>query len=71
MFSLYAQIQGDACEMPIEDPTVPWIGAKEVKLATITIPKQNIDDVERSIYCENLSFNPWRVPEANRPLGTK
>ncbi len=55
--------------MPIEDPTVTWNGGEQVKLATITIPKQSIGDAERNVFCENLSFNPWRVPKDNAPMG--
>jgi hypothetical protein len=38
-----------------------------VPVATLVIPRQRIDTPGQADYGQNLSFNIWRVPAANRP----
>lgn len=70
-FDLYIQpnITGNTIERPMDlwDPqSNPFY-----KVGRLTIPAQtDIHSEARNEFCENVSFNPWRAPEANRPLGT-
>lgn len=70
-FDFMIQFQTDAEKMPVEDPTVVWDEALSpyVKLATVRIPSQTCDTPARRLFCENLSFNPWRTLPEHRPLG--
>lgn len=67
-FDFAVQVQTDPVTMPVEDPTVDW-GAPFLKIATIRIPPQIFDTLERQAFCENLSFTPWHSLPAHRPLG--
>ena len=70
-FTLAVQRQIDPEEMPIEDPTLEWDEEDSpfIKVADIRVPAQTFDTPEQNEFCENLSFNPWRVPAEHRPLG--
>lgn len=70
-FTFSVQRQGDPARMPIEDATVEWdeAAAPLTPVATLTLPAQNIDDAAADGRCERLSYNPWRVLPAHRPLG--
>jgi catalase len=70
-FDFMIQFQTDAEKMPIENPTVVWDEALSpyLKLAAIRIPSQTCDTPARRLFCENLSFNPWRTLPEHRPLG--
>jgi len=71
-FEFLIQKGSQSSGMPIEDPTVAW-STKEspyIKVATLRIPKQTgVDSEAQMNFCENISFNPWRAPAENRPLG--
>ncbi len=70
-FVLAVQFQTDAKAMPIEDPTMEWNEkvSRFVKVATLTIPKQDFESEKQQVFCENLSMNPWHSVEEHRPLG--
>ncbi len=58
--------------MDVENPSVDWqeSDSRFIDVARITAPKgQNINDLERDKYCENISFNPWNTMIENRPAG--
>jgi hypothetical protein len=40
-----------------------------IKVATLRIPSQICDFPKRMVFCENLSFNPWRTLPEHQPLG--
>lgn len=40
-----------------------------IKVATITIPKQDFDKPAQNKFCEDLSYNPWHSVFEHRPLG--
>jgi hypothetical protein len=55
---------------PIDDPSVCWsaqAGARREWLATITIPRQEVDP--RSPLAENLSYSPWHALKEHEPVG--
>lgn len=70
-YNLMVQPQVAGKEMPVEDPTVEWKESDSpfVKVATITVPKQEFDTQPQNDFCEALSFNPWHALEAHRPIG--
>jgi len=58
-------------ETEIEDASLQWDAAQHpfVPVATITIPPQEFETVERRTLCETLVFTPWNGIEEHRPLG--
>lgn len=42
---------------------------RAIQVATIRIKQQDVSSLDKSVYCENLSFNPWQAQPENRPLG--
>ncbi len=52
--------------------TVRWneSDAPFTRIGTLTIDRQDVTVEGQDAYGDNLAFSPWRVPEANRPLGT-
>jgi hypothetical protein len=70
-WALRAQGFVDDQSSPIEDTSQPWVGPW-VELATLTLPKQDVDSArgkEVSELVSRLSFDPWHAIEAHRPLG--
>jgi catalase len=70
-FELLVQPQVAGKNMPVEDPTVVWSEEDSpfVKVATVTVPKQDFDTDQQNEFCENLSFSPWHALPAHRPIG--
>lgn len=71
-FDFYVQPNQDPKTNSIENSQIVW-DTKEspfIKVGTLKIPQQSKESIlAREQYCENTSFNPWRAPLANRPLG--
>ena len=70
-FEFLLQFQTDGTEMPIEDSSVVWNQslAPFEPVALLTIGTQNFNSDRQQNFCENLSYNPWRVSIQHRPLG--
>lgn len=70
-YELAVQLQADPGRMPVEDSTTAWDedDSPFVKIATITLPVQDIKATGRDEICENLSFTPWHALPEQRPLG--
>jgi catalase len=71
-FDFMVQFQLDPDREPIEDSLVVWKEENTPfhKVATINIPRQEIDSPEQTAFTENLSFNPWHCLPEHRPLGS-
>jgi hypothetical protein len=71
VFDFKVQLRTDPDHMSVEDATIPWDETKApyVKVATITIPRQEFDNAAQDQFAENLSFNPWHALPEHRPLG--
>lgn len=71
-FDFLVQLQTDAAKMPIEDATTRWSEADSpfIKVATLKIPQQEFDTIERRKLDENLSYNPWHSLPEHQPLGS-
>lgn len=64
-------VQIGAPGMSVEDSTREWkeTDAPFVKVATITIPRQEYSSAKQDEFGENLSFAPWHALPQHRPLG--
>jgi hypothetical protein len=71
-FDFRIQFQLDPHKQPIEDALVAWKEQDSPwhKIATILIPRQEIDSPEQMLFCEHLTTNPWRCLAEHRPLGS-
>jgi hypothetical protein len=69
-FDFLIQIQTDPQKTPIEDVSIEWRSqdAPFVKVATVKIPKQEIEPEFRQ-QCELLTWNPWHALVEHKPLG--
>jgi catalase len=70
-FDLAVQLQVAGKNMPVEDATVLWSEADSpfLKVARVTIPRQEFDTPEQNAFCENLSFTPWHALPDHEPVG--
>jgi hypothetical protein len=71
-FNFYVQLQTDPEKMPLDQATVRWDEkiSEPVHVATITIPRQQIDARGQSQYGENLAYNPWHALPEHAPVGS-
>ncbi|MBS9780402.1 MAG: catalase [Moraxellaceae bacterium] len=67
-FDFYVQKFIDEEKTPIEDASIAW-QSPFIKVATVTIPKQNINSKERFQLAENLSFSPANAINEHKALG--
>ncbi len=71
-FDFYVQPNKDPKKNDIENAMVKW---SEKKSPLIHVGKLKVNmqtgfrTEEEMTSCENLTFNPWRAPKENRPLG--
>ena len=70
-FDFLVQVRTDPETMPIDDATVPWDERVSPyrKVATIELPRQDIDTPERWADAERLSFSPWHAIAEHAPIG--
>jgi catalase len=70
-FDLLVQLQVAGKNMPVEDATVRWSEADSpfLKVARVTVPRQDFDSAEQNAFCENLSFTPWHALPDHEPVG--
>ncbi|WP_344443557.1 catalase family protein [Streptomyces kunmingensis] len=71
-FDIQVQLCADLDRMPVEDLTVEWPEqlSPYVTVARLSIPHQDISGAENLKRMNTLSFTPWRVTAAHRPLGS-
>lgn len=72
VFDFLVQFFVDEEKTPIENPMQEWKQADSpfIKLATITIPAQEFDNVDRKKLDESLSFTPWHTLLEHEPVGS-
>ena len=70
-FDIQVQLCADLAQMPVEDVTVEWPEQLSpfVTVAKLRLPQQDISDSANLDKMVALSFTPWRVTAALRPLG--
>lgn len=71
-FHFLVQFQTDPQRMPLDEATVRWqeSASAPVLVATLTLPRQDIDAWGQADYGENLAFNPWHALAEHAPVGS-
>lgn len=71
-FDFLVQFYVDESKTPIENPMQEWkeLDSPFIKMATIYIPPQEFDSVERKELDESLSFTPWHTLPEHEPVGS-
>jgi len=71
-FRLLLQFQTDPDTMPLDRATVRWSERESVPVhvATLILPRQDLDQRGQAAYGENLSFSPWRSLRDHEPVGS-
>ena len=71
-FHFCVQLQTDPERMPLDAATVRWeeSASAPIHVATLTLPRQDVDADGQALYGENLSYNPWRVLAEHAPRGS-
>ena len=71
-FNFYVQLRTDPRNMPLDKATVRWDEkvSKPIHVATLTLPRQDIDARGQSPYGENLAYNPWHALPDHAPEGS-
>ncbi|MEO1085300.1 MAG: catalase, partial [Acidobacteriota bacterium] len=66
------QLRTDDDAMPLDAATVPWSEEESppIHVATLVLPRQDLDTRNQSTYGENLAFNIWRALEVHAPVGS-
>ncbi|GBG33459.1 Hypothetical Protein FCC1311_096822 [Hondaea fermentalgiana] len=64
---VFLQIQEDACDQPIEDPSIRWT-SKPIKVAELQISRQNKVSHD-DLMCDSTMLHPYRTIEEHFPLG--
>lgn len=71
-FDFYVQPNKDSQKNNIEDAMVSWDEQKSpiINVGKLIVEKQQgFTSESRMRACEDMTFNPWRAPMENRPLG--
>jgi hypothetical protein len=71
-FTFCVQFQTDDDAMPIDRGTVEWDErvSPPVPVATLLLPRQDVDAVGQPAYAENLTFSPWHALAEHEPVGS-
>ena len=71
-FRFEMQLPVEGASPPIDQATYRWSEAEApfVEVGRLYFDRQDVNIEGQEGYGETLTFNPWRVPEANRPLGS-
>lgn len=58
--------------MPLDRATVEWPESESpfVQVGTLVLPQQDVGARGQAEYGQGLAFNIWRVPEAQKPVGS-
>jgi len=71
-FDFYLQPNNDKKKNDIENAQQKWKTRKSpfIKVGRLEVPQQSKKEiVAREQACQDMSFNPWRAPNENRPMG--
>lgn len=73
VFDLLVQRQVDPVTMPLEHAGVAWSRrrSRPVRVATLRLPRQQLDAAEQRRLADTLRFNPWHALPEHRPLGNQ
>jgi hypothetical protein len=70
-FGFYLQLRTDPDKMPLDKATVAWdeVVSEPMLAATLTIPRQEIEERGQAAYGENLAYNPGHALREHLPVG--
>lgn len=68
LFRFLLQFRKD--NMPLDEATVRWSESEPLWVATLTLPRQDIDAAGQETYGENLAFNTWHALPVHAPVGS-
>ncbi|MEU1309207.1 catalase family protein [Streptomyces cinnamoneus] len=73
LFDFLVQLQTDPHRMPVENASVVWPERLSPfrPVATLRLPRQELDEARQFALADRLSFNPWHTLAAHRPLGNQ
>lgn len=71
-FHFCVQFQTDPVRMPLDAATIRWeeSASPPIHVATLTIPRQDVDADGQALFGENLAFNPWHALAEHAPEGS-
>ncbi len=71
-FRFMVQFQSNPETMPLDRATVRWEESQSqpVHVATLILPRQDIEALGQASYGENLAFNPWHSLAEHAPQGS-
>jgi hypothetical protein len=71
-FVFEIQTPASGSSLPVDSATVRWgeLDAPFLAIGRVEIAQQDIHTEGQEEYGDTLAFSPWRVPLANRPLGS-
>jgi hypothetical protein len=71
-FHFLVQLQTDPVRMPLDEATIRWdeSASPAIHVATLTLPRQDVDAAGQAEYGENLAFNPWHALAVHAPVGS-
>ncbi len=71
-FHFCVQLQTDPERMPLDAATIRWHenASPPIHVATLTLPRQDVDADGQADYGENLAFNPWHALAEHAPEGS-
>jgi hypothetical protein len=71
-FRFLVQLRTNDDAMPLDRATLRWDEgvSKPIHVATLILPRQDLDARGQSTYGENLAFNPWHALPEHEPVGS-
>jgi hypothetical protein len=71
-FRFMVQFRANPKTMPLDQATVRWSEqeSEPVHVATLVLPKQDVNSLGQAAYGENLAFNPWHSLPEHQPQGS-
>ena len=69
-FELAIQPFTSDAETPLDAAMTRWPTPFQ-RIGELVVDRQDVTAPGQDAYGENLSFGPWRVPSANRPMGSE
>ncbi len=72
VFQFFVQFQTDPERMPLDAATIRWeeSASQPVHVATLALPRQDVDAPGQPEYGENLAFNSWHALPEHEPEGS-
>ncbi|MGO4713518.1 LodA/GoxA family CTQ-dependent oxidase [Bradyrhizobium sp. 2TAF24] len=69
-FRFMVQRRTNPATMPLDEATVEWPESESpfIQIATLIIPRQDVEDRGQADYGQSLAFNIFRVPPAQAPV---